>query len=123
MRDTTNQPCTIARYLLQRLHEAGIEHMFGVPGDYVLDFLDVVLASPVRWIGTCNELDAGYAADGYARMKGAGVVTVTYGVGALSMLNAVAGAFAERIPLIVISGAPPRRRRETGALVHHLIAD
>ena len=123
MRDTTNQPCTIARYLLQRLHEAGIGHMFGVPGDYVLDFLDAVLVSPIRWIGTCNELNAGYAADGYARMKGAGVVTVTYGVGALSMLNAVAGAFAERIPLIVISGSPPRRRRETGALVHHLIAD
>lgn len=123
MSETTNQPYTIARYLLQRLHEAGIKHMFGVPGDYVLDFLDAVLDSPIHWIGTCNELNAGYAADGYARMKGAGVVTVTYGVGALSMLNAVAGAFAERIPLIVISGAPPRRRREAGALVHHLIAD
>jgi indolepyruvate decarboxylase len=119
----TDQPCTIARYLLQRLHEAGVGHMFGVPGDYALDFLDAVLASPIRWVGTCNELNAGYAADGYARMKGAGAVTVTYGVGALSMLNAVAGAFAERVPLIVISGAPARGRRATGALVHHLIAD
>jgi indolepyruvate decarboxylase len=120
---TEKEPCTIARYLLQRLHEAGVEHMFGVPGDYTLDFLDAVLVSPVRWVGTCNELNAGYAADGYARMKGIGVATVTYGVGALSLLNAVAGAFAERIPLIVISGAPPRRRRATGALVHHLIGD
>lgn len=114
---------TVSSYLLHRLHEAGVNHLFGVPGDYTLDFLDHVLKSPVKWVGTCNELNAGYAADGYARMKGAGAVSVTYGVGALSMLNAVAGAYAEQIPLITISGAPPRRRREAGALVHHLIAD
>jgi len=115
--------CTISQYLLHRLKEAGINHLFGVPGDYILDFLDEVLVSPLQWIGTCNELNAGYAADGYARMNGAGAAIVTYGVGGLSILNAVAGAYAERVPLIVISGAPPAHRRETGALVHHLIAD
>ena len=114
---------TVSRYLLDRLREVGIEHLFGVPGDYVLDFLDEVIASPIRWVGTCNELNAGYAADGYARMNGVGAAVVTYGVGGLSILNAVAGAFAEQVPLIVISGAPPARRRESGALVHHLISD
>lgn len=114
---------TISQYLLHRLKEIGIHHLFGVPGDYVLDFLDEVLASPLQWVGTCNELNAGYAADGYARMNGAGAAVVTYGVGGLSILNAVAGAYAERVPLIVISGAPPAHRRDTGAMVHHLIAD
>ena len=104
--------CTVSRYILQRLKQAGVDHLFGVPGDYVLDFLDEVLASPVRWVGTCNELNAGYAADGYARLKGLGGAVVTYGVGGLSILNAVAGAFAEQVPLIVVSGAPPARRRE-----------
>jgi TPP-dependent 2-oxoacid decarboxylase len=118
---TTNY--TVSHYLLHRLHEVGIRHLFGVPGDYVLDFLDEVIACPIQWVGNCNELNAGYAADGYARINGAGAALVTYGVGGLSILNAVAGAFAEQVPMIVISGAPPARRRETGALVHHLISD
>ena len=112
---------TVSRYILQRLKQAGVDHLFGVPGDYVLDFLDEVLASPVRWVGTCNELNAGYAADGYARLKGLGGAAVTYGGGGLSILNAVAGAFAEQVPVIVVSGAPPARRREAGARVHHLV--
>lgn len=112
---------TVSRYLVQRLQDVGIRHVFGVPGDYVLDFLDEIVASPIQWVGTCNELNAGYAADGYARLKGAGAAVVTYGVGALSMLNALAGAYAEQVPMIVISGAPPARRREAGAMVHHLI--
>ena len=112
---------TVSRYILHRLKQAGVDHLFGVPGDYVLDFLDKVMASPIRWVGTCNELNAGYAADGYARMRGLGGAVVTYGVGGLSILNAVAGAFAEQVPLIVVSGAPPARRREAGARVHHLV--
>lgn len=114
---------TVSRYVLDRLHQAGVGHLFGVPGDYVLDFLDEVMASPIRWVGTCNELNAGYAADGYARMNGIGGAVVTYGVGGLSVVNAVAGAYAEQVPLIVVSGAPPARRREAGALVHHLVAN
>jgi indolepyruvate decarboxylase len=123
MNEPTTQSWTVSRYLLHRLQQVGIHCLFGVPGDYVLDFLDEVIASPLRWVGTCNELNAGYAADGYARLNGAGAAVVTYCVGGLSILNAVAGAYAEQVPLIVISGAPPARRRETGALVHHLVAD
>ena len=118
-----NTHCTVSRYLLSRLQGLGIKHLFGVPGDYVLNFLDEVVASPVKWVGTCNELNAGYAADGYARCNGLGAALVTYGVGGLSILNAVAGAYAERIPLIIISGAPPTGQKASGALVHHLISD
>jgi len=118
-----NKNYTVSRYILHRLHEIGIKHIFGVPGDYNLDFLDDIVDSPIRWVGNCNELNAGYAADGYARLNGAGAAVVTYGVGGLSILNAVAGAFAEHVPIIVISGAPPARRRESGAMVHHLVSN
>jgi len=76
-----NQNYTVARYILHRLEEIGVKHLFGVPGDYNLDFLDEVVDSPIRWVGNCNELNAGYAADGYARLNGAGAAVVTYGVG------------------------------------------
>ncbi len=110
-------------YLISRLQEIGIKHLFGVPGDYSLDFLDRVIKSPLKWIGTCNELNAGYAADGYARVNGVGAAVVTYGVGAFSILNAIAGAYAELVPMILISGAPHSARRLSGALVHHLTKD
>ncbi len=115
--------CTVSTYLLQRLRELGVKHLFGVPGDYVLDFLDQVIDDPIEWVGTCNELNAGYAADGYARLNGIGGAVVTYAVGGFSALNAVAGAFAEMVPLVLISGAPPTGRRKAGALVHHLVED
>ena len=115
------QEYTVSRYILERLHQAGVGLLFGVPGDYTLDFLDEVLASPIRWVGTCNELNAGYAADGYARMNGIAGAVVTYGVCGLSILNAVAGAYAEQVPMIVVSGAPSTRRKASGALVHHLV--
>ncbi len=118
-----NTNYTVSNYLLERLHEVGVNHLFGVPGDYVLDFLDAVMAGPIRWVGTCNELNAGYAADGYARLNGMAAAVVTYGVGGLSIINATAGAYAEQVPMIVISGAPPSKRRESGALVHHLVAN
>ena len=118
-----NENCTVSRYLLSRLQQIGVKHLFGVPGDYNLDFLDDVLESPIRWVGTCNELNAGYAADGYARLNGVGAAVVTYGVGGLSILNAAAGAFAEHVPVIIINGAPPARRRESGAMVHHLVSN
>jgi TPP-dependent 2-oxoacid decarboxylase len=118
-----NDNYTISRYLLRRLYEVGIRHLFGVPGDYNLDFLDEVIKSPIQWVGNCNELNAGYAADGYARLNGVGAALVTYGVGGLSIINAVAGAFAELVPVIIINGAPPSRRRESGAMMHHLVSD
>ncbi|MCX6283071.1 MAG: thiamine pyrophosphate-binding protein [Bacteroidetes bacterium] len=118
-----SEQCTVSRYLLQRLQEIGVKHVFGVPGDYTLDFLDELVASPLQWVGNCNELNAGYAADGYARLNGAGAAVVTYGVGGLSIMNAVAGAYAEHVPVIIINGAPPARRREAGAMVHHLVSN
>ena len=114
---------TVSRYLLSCLEHIGIKHLFGVPGDYNLDFLDEVLESPIRWVGNCNELNAGYAADGYARLNGVGAAVVMYGVGGLSILNAAAGAFAEHVPVIIINAAPPGRRRESGAMVHHLVSN
>ena len=111
---------TVAQYLIKSLKGLGIKHAFGVPGDYVLDFLDRVIESGLEFVGTCNELNAGYAADGYARAHGAGVAIVTYGVGGFSILNAVAGACAEQVPPIVISGAPHSRQKSSNALVHHL---
>lgn len=118
-----NEIFTVSGYILHRLQEIGVKHLFGVPGDYNLDFLDKIIESPIRWVGNCNELNAGYAADGYARLTGVGAAVVTYGVGGLSILNAVAGAFAEHVPVIIISGAPPARRREAGAMVHHLVSN
>jgi len=105
---------TVGRYLIQRLEEAGLRHLFGVPGDYVLDFMDRVVASDIALVGTCNELNAGYAAyaaDAYARLNGIGGVCVTYGVGGLSALNAASGAYAERVPVVFISGAPTSAQR------------
>lgn len=110
-------------YIIHRLEELGIENVFGVPGDYVLDFLDYLCKSNLKWVGTCNELNAGYCADGYARVKGIGAAVVTYGVGGFSILNAVSGAYAEQVPMIVISGAPHSARRRANALVHHLTND
>ncbi|MGZ4959940.1 MAG: alpha-keto acid decarboxylase family protein [Methylomonas sp.] len=110
---------TIGQYLLKRLDEAGVKHIFGVPGDYVLGFYDLMVKSPVRHIGTTREDTAAFAADGYARCLGMGALAVTYGVGALNTVNAVAGAFAESSPVVVISGAPGVREQRDDPLLHH----
>lgn len=114
---------TVGRYLLQRIHEVGVRHVFGVPGDYVLGLMDEIVAGPMQLVGTCNELNAGYAADAYARLNGAGAVCVTYAVGGFSVLNAVAGAYAERVPVIVICGGPNRSDRDERRLLHHTLGD
>ncbi|MFZ5449955.1 MAG: alpha-keto acid decarboxylase family protein [Thermodesulfobacteriota bacterium] len=112
---------TIGKYLVKRLEQAGLKHIFGVPGDYVLDFFDCLEESNLQVIGTCNELNAGYAADAYARLNGIGGVCVTYGVGGFSAYNAVAGAFAERLPVVLISGGPRLTERPDRHLLHHTI--
>lgn len=114
---------TIGRYLVRRLEQAGVKHIFGVPGDYVLQFFDYLEESSIQVVGTCNELNAGYAADAYARLNGVGAVCVTYGVGGFSLFNAVAGAFAERVPMIVISGSPRLSVSPDRHLLHHTIGD
>ena len=111
---------TIGDYLLGELYRYGINDLFGVPGDYTLSFLDLVEDSKlINWVGCCNERDAAYAADGYARIKGMGAVSVTYGVGALSAINAVAGAYAERVPIVLISGAPAAQAVMNKLPMHH----
>ncbi|HYB99371.1 MAG TPA: thiamine pyrophosphate-binding protein [Candidatus Limnocylindrales bacterium] len=114
---------TIGRYLVSRLEQAGLGHVFGIPGDYVLGFYDLLVASRMQVIGTCTEAGAGFAADGYARVSGLGAVCVTYCVGGLNSLNAVAGAYAEKSPLIVISGAPGLGERAHSPLLHHKVRD
>lgn len=110
---------SIGQYLLKRLYEAGVKHIFGVPGDYVLGFYDLMARSPIQHIGTTREDTAAFAADGYARCRGLGALAVTYGVGALNTVNAVAGAYAETSPVIVISGAPGVREQKEDPLIHH----
>ncbi len=114
---------TVGKYLVSRLEQAGVRHIFGVPGDYVLRFFDDLEASRIRVVGNCNELNAGYAADAYARLNGIGAVCVTYGVGGFSLLNAAVGAFAERVPLIIISGGPKVSEHRQHHLLHHTIGD
>ncbi|WP_026019529.1 alpha-keto acid decarboxylase family protein [Komagataeibacter europaeus] len=115
---------SIGSMLLDRLRHIGVSRIYGVPGDYNLEFLELVERTPgIQFIGTCNELNAAYAADGDARMSGIGAVLVTYGVGDLSALSAVAGACAEGVPVVVISGMPPLHAIGSRALVHHTLAD
>ena len=118
-----NGQITVAQYLLTRLKEIGVDHLFGVPGDFVLGFFNEVLKSDVKYIGTCNELNAAYAADGYARIRGVGAFSSTYGVGELSAINGVAGAFAERVPVVVITGSPATINFRTRPLLHHTLGD
>ena len=114
---------TVGAYLARRIGQAGVGHVFGVPGDYVLPFFDDVVRSDLELVVTCNELNAGYAADGYARLRGVGAVAVTYDVGGFSLLNAVAGAHAERVPLIVVSGAPRTTTAAGRHILHHTTGD
>lgn len=114
----------VADYLLDRLAQSGITHLFGVPGDYNLQFLDNVIAhNDVAWVGCANELNAAYAADGYARCKGAGALLTTFGVGELSALNGVAGSYAEHVPVLHIVGAPASGAQQRGELMHHTVGD
>jgi TPP-dependent 2-oxoacid decarboxylase len=114
---------TVGQYLVRRLEQVGLKHIFGVPGDYVLRFFDLLEASSIDLVVTCNELNAGYAADAYARLNGVGGICITYGVGGFSVFNAVAGAFAERVPLVIVSGGPRIPQSPSRVLLHHTIGD
>jgi indolepyruvate decarboxylase len=115
---------TIADYLLTRLAELGVRHMFGVPGDFNLWFLEQAIQnSDITFVGCCNELNAAYAADGCSRLAGVSALATTYGVGELASLAGVAGAYAERVPMVCITGAPPLHATRERALLHHTMAD
>jgi len=120
---TTDGQVTIGAYLATRLEEIGLKHYFAVPGDYNLVLLDELLKNQaMTMISCCNELNAGYAADGYCRASGGpAAVVVTFSVGGLSLSNAVAGAYAEDLPIIVISGGPNSNSEHENELLHHTL--
>lgn len=111
---------TIGNYLLDRLYILGLDHIFGIPGDYVLRLDKVIEEHPIHFINSTGEDKAGYSADAYAHMRGIGAACITYGVG-INILNAVAQAFVEGFPLIVISGAPASKEYIKNHYLHHLI--
>jgi indolepyruvate decarboxylase len=114
----------VADYIVERIAAEGISHCFGVAGDYVFPICDAVDSSPkVKWIGCANELNASYAADGYARIRGAAMLATTYGVGELSALNGVMGAKAERSLVFHVVGMPSYQHQRVGKIAHHTLGD
>ncbi len=119
--DRANQQ-TVGDYLYESLYKEGIRDVFGVPGDYNFALLDTLeRTDSLRFIHNRNELNAGYAADGYARLHGISALITTFGVGELSAANAIAGANCENIPIIHIVGAPDYDKQEKGLHVHHTL--
>jgi len=115
----------VGQYLCERLVQLGVTQIFGVPGDFNLGFLDFIEDHPkLEWVGNCNELNAAYAADGYARVKeGLGVLVTTFGVGELSAANGQAGAFSEHVPMLHIAGVPNTSQLKNKPLLHHTLGD
>jgi Thiamine pyrophosphate enzyme, N-terminal TPP binding domain len=115
---------TVGTYLATRLEQVGVRDYFAVPGDFNLILLDQILENPrLRMIGCCNELNAGYAADGYSRSNGVAAMVITYSVGGLSALNAVTGAYSEDSPVIVIVGGINTDSEWQDKIIHHALCD
>lgn len=114
-------PATIGGYLIDRLLALGVGHVFGIPGDYILGLYKMLESSPIELVGVTREDSAGFAADAYARINGIGCVAVTYCVGGLSLCNSIAGAYAEKSPVIVLGGSPGMGERERNPLLHHKV--
>jgi indolepyruvate decarboxylase len=121
---TTRSTMTIGDFLLRRFREVGIAHLFGVAGDFNLQFLQQMEdGNEFLWVGNCNELNAAYAADGYARLTGISGLIVTNGVGAWSAINGVAGAYSENVPIVCVSGSVPLKSLDRNLLMHHTPAN
>jgi len=114
---------SIGDYLIRRLQDYGLAHLFGIPGDYVLLFYNMLEESPIEVIGCTREDNAGFAADAYARVHGIGAVCVTYCVGGFSICNSIAGAYAEKSPVVIITGSPGLCERTNNPLLHHRVRD
>src|SRR6201997_5058858 len=120
----TVKAVSVADYIVERLAAEGIEHCFGVAGDYAFPICDAVDSSAkVKWIGCANELNAAYAADGYARIRGAAMLATTYGVGELSAINGVMGAKAERSLVFHVVGMPSYQNQRLHKIAHHTLGD
>ncbi|MDC9812082.1 MULTISPECIES: alpha-keto acid decarboxylase family protein [Rhizobium] len=118
---------TVGQYLVDRLRELGLGHLFSVAGDYSIEWVNsYVEKSDIQVIEEVNELNAGYAADGYARLKGIGALCVTYSAGSLCATNAIAGSYVEKVPVVLINGAPSIKKtltfEQTGYSSHHFIS-
>src|SRR6478735_3412587 len=111
----------MGEFLFAYLHRRGVRHSFGVPGDFALPTFAWLDKSPIQNVTMTHEPGAGFAADAYSRLNGIGLVCVTYCVGGLNVLNAIAGAYAEKSPVVVVSGAPGRKDREKDPLLHHKV--
>ncbi|KAI2779395.1 pyruvate decarboxylase [Daldinia loculata] len=115
------KPVDVAEYLFTRLHQIGIRSVHGLPGDFNLVALDYLPKAGLKWVGNCNELNAAYAADGYARVKGISAIVTTFGVGELSAINGIAGAYSEHVPIVHIVGCPSTVSQRSGLLLHHTL--
>ena len=111
----------MGQFLFEHLHRRGVRHSFGVPGDFALPTFAWLDKSPIESITMTHEPGAGFAADAYSRLNGIGLCCVTYCVGGLNLLNPIAGAYAEKSPVVVVSGAPGRKDREKDPLLHHKV--
>ena len=115
---------TTIQYVLARLRQLGVTDFFGVPGDFAFPINDAICEDKnLRFIGSCNELNAAYAADGYARVKGLAAINTTYGPGELGALPGVAGAYAEHVPIFHLTGQPSRATQQARAVVHHTLGN
>jgi indolepyruvate decarboxylase len=115
---------TVIQHVLGRLNDIGIDDVFAVAGDFAFPIHDAIVQDPrINYIGCCNELNAGYAADGYARIRGLGAVSTTYGVGELSAISAIAGAYAENVPVFHLTAMPTRAAQHKRQLVHHTLGN
>jgi indolepyruvate decarboxylase len=114
---------TIGSAVIDRLHQLGVRHIFGIPGDYVLSLYQLIERSPIRHIGTTREDCAGFAADAYARINGIGAACVTYCVGGLNTVNAIACAYAERSPVVLLTGSPGLSERIRMPYMHHMVRE
>ena len=117
------QGLSIGQYLIRRLQDYNIQDIFGIPGDYVLSFYSMLEQSPINVVGCTREDCAGFAADAYARIHGMGAVCVTYCVGGLSVCNAIAGAYAEKSAVVMLTGSPGLNERINDPLLHHKVRD
>jgi TPP-dependent 2-oxoacid decarboxylase len=111
----------VGEYLINKLYSLNVRHVFGIPGDYVLGFYDQLSRSKIKIVNTCDEQSAGFAADAYARIRGLGAACITYCVGGLKVVNSIAQAYAEKSPVIGISGSPGLSERKRNTLLHHKV--
>src|SRR5580692_838398 len=117
-------PKTVIQYVLGRLKDIGIDDIFAVAGDFAFPIHDAIVQDPsINYLGCCNELNAAYAADGYARVRGVGALSTTYGVGELSAISGVAGAYAENVPVFHLTGMPTTAAQHKRQLVHHTLGN